>query len=42
VFGSIELAILALAMTLMIFWRHRENIARLRAGTETRIGESRR
>jgi glycerol-3-phosphate acyltransferase PlsY len=38
VFASIELAILALAMTLMIFWRHRENIARLRAGTETRIG----
>jgi len=41
-FGSIELAIVALAMTLMIFWRHRENIARLRAGTETRIGTSRR
>ncbi|HEU0146358.1 MAG TPA: glycerol-3-phosphate 1-O-acyltransferase PlsY, partial [Bradyrhizobium sp.] len=40
VFGSMDLAILALAMTLMIFWRHRENIARLRAGTETRIGKS--
>jgi acyl phosphate:glycerol-3-phosphate acyltransferase len=42
VFASIELAILALVMTLIIFWRHRENIARLRAGTETRIGRSRR
>jgi glycerol-3-phosphate acyltransferase PlsY len=42
VFASIELAILALVMTLMIFWRHRENIARLRAGKETRIGRSRR
>ena len=26
------------AMTLLIVWRHRENIARLRAGTESRIG----
>lgn len=25
-------------MTLLIIWRHRENIARLRAGTESRIG----
>jgi glycerol-3-phosphate acyltransferase PlsY len=40
-FSSIELAILALVMTLVIFWTHRENIVRLRAGTETRIGESR-
>ncbi|MGA8603294.1 MAG: glycerol-3-phosphate acyltransferase, partial [Beijerinckiaceae bacterium] len=36
--GSIELAIVVLIMTLVIFWRHRENIARLRAGTETKIG----
>jgi glycerol-3-phosphate acyltransferase PlsY len=36
--GRIELAILALVMTLLILWTHRENIARLRAGTETRIG----
>ncbi|MDA8869805.1 glycerol-3-phosphate 1-O-acyltransferase PlsY [Rhizobiaceae bacterium] len=27
-----------LAMTAVSFWRHRENIARLRAGTESRIG----
>jgi glycerol-3-phosphate acyltransferase PlsY len=41
VLGRVQPAILTLAMTLMIFWRHRENIARLRAGTETRIGRSR-
>jgi acyl phosphate:glycerol-3-phosphate acyltransferase len=27
------------AMTLLIVWRHRENIARLAAGTESRLGE---
>ena len=26
-------------LTLLIFWRHRDNITRLRAGTETRIGQ---
>lgn len=26
-------------MTLLIFWRHRENIGRLKAGTESRIGK---
>jgi len=36
--GSIEVAIVVLILTLVIFWRHRENIARLRAGTETKIG----
>ncbi|HMS02138.1 MAG TPA: glycerol-3-phosphate 1-O-acyltransferase PlsY [Gemmatimonadaceae bacterium] len=29
---------LALAVTAFVFWTHRENIARLRAGTERRIG----
>jgi glycerol-3-phosphate acyltransferase PlsY len=28
----------AVAMTLLVFWRHRSNIAKLRDGTETRIG----
>jgi glycerol-3-phosphate acyltransferase PlsY len=37
-FCSMELAILALVMVLLIIWKHRENIVRLRAGTETRIG----
>ncbi len=30
---------LTLVLTALIFWRHRENIARLRAGTEPRIGK---
>lgn len=29
---------LGIALTLIIFWRHRANIARLRAGTEPKIG----
>ena len=29
--------ILGILLTLLVFWRHRENIARLRAGTEPRI-----
>jgi glycerol-3-phosphate acyltransferase PlsY len=37
--GSLDLAVIALVMTLLILWKHRENIARLRAGTETRIGK---
>ncbi|WP_299969801.1 glycerol-3-phosphate 1-O-acyltransferase PlsY [uncultured Roseobacter sp.] len=31
-------AILALALAALVFWRHRGNIARIRAGTEPRIG----
>lgn len=31
---------LALAVTAFVFWTHRENIARLRAGTERRLGRS--
>lgn len=30
---------LSIVLTLLIFWRHRENIARIRAGTESRIGQ---
>jgi glycerol-3-phosphate acyltransferase PlsY len=26
-------------LALALFWKHRENIARLRAGTESRIGQ---
>ena len=39
VLGAPSLIVLALALTALIFWRHRENIARLRAGTESRIGK---
>jgi glycerol-3-phosphate acyltransferase PlsY len=35
---STDLAVLGLMMVLLILWKHRENIARLRAGTETKIG----
>ncbi|MCV2889412.1 glycerol-3-phosphate 1-O-acyltransferase PlsY [Ruegeria aquimaris] len=30
---------LGVVLTLMVFWRHRANIARLRAGTEPKIGQ---
>lgn len=38
-FGAPSLIGLALVLTVLIFWRHTENIARLRAGTESRIGK---
>ena len=31
--------ILGIVVTLLVFWRHRENIARLKAGTEPKIGQ---
>ena len=34
--GAVVLAVL---LTALIFWRHRENIARIRAGTEPKIGQ---
>jgi glycerol-3-phosphate acyltransferase PlsY len=34
-----NLAILLVACSLIIFWKHRENIQRLMAGTEPRIGQ---
>jgi glycerol-3-phosphate acyltransferase PlsY len=36
--GRFDLALLFLGITLLIFWKHRENIARLVAGTESRVG----
>ena len=38
-FGRIEMTALCLALTLLIFWRHRANLDRLRAGTEPKIGK---
>lgn len=32
---------LGIALTLLVFWRHRGNIQRLRAGTEPKIGQKR-
>jgi len=31
--------ILVFVLTLLLFWRHRSNLARIRAGTEPRIGQ---
>ena len=38
-FGQPVLASLLVVMTLLLFYKHRENIKRLQAGTEGRIGE---
>ncbi|RJF78816.1 glycerol-3-phosphate 1-O-acyltransferase PlsY [Rhodopseudomonas palustris] len=38
-FGHPALASLFAVLTLLLFWMHRENIKRLQAGTESRIGE---
>ena len=37
-FGQAAMVALALALTLVIFWRHKANISRLRQGTEPKIG----
>jgi glycerol-3-phosphate acyltransferase PlsY len=31
--------LLCLLLTLIVFWRHRANITRIRAGTEPKIGQ---
>ena len=38
-FGLPELASLFVVLTLLTFYAHRENIKRLQAGTESKIGE---
>ena len=38
-FGPGAIFLLSAILTLLVFWRHRENIARLRAGTEPKIGK---
>ena len=37
--GSGQALLLGIALTLVVFWRHRENIRRIRAGTEPKIGQ---
>jgi acyl phosphate:glycerol-3-phosphate acyltransferase len=39
-FGHLALASLFAVLTLLLFYMHRENIRRLRAGTESKIGQS--
>jgi glycerol-3-phosphate acyltransferase PlsY len=38
--GRFDLALLFLGFSLLVFWKHRQNIARLFAGTEPRVGRS--
>jgi acyl phosphate:glycerol-3-phosphate acyltransferase len=38
-FGHLALASLFAVLTLLLFWSHRENIKRLQAGTEGKIGQ---
>ena len=37
--GYPQFFVLGVILTLVVFWRHRDNIARIRAGTEPRIGQ---
>jgi glycerol-3-phosphate acyltransferase PlsY len=39
-FGRFDLAILYIGFGLLVFWKHRGNVERLLAGTESRIGKS--
>jgi len=32
--------LLGVVLTLLVYWRHRENVARIKAGTEPKIGKS--
>ncbi len=38
-FGRLDLIITGTLLTLLIYWRHRENLARLKDGTEPKIGK---
>ncbi|QUJ75599.1 glycerol-3-phosphate 1-O-acyltransferase PlsY [Sulfitobacter albidus] len=39
VLGAGHGLVMGIVLTLLVFWRHRENIARIKAGTEPRIGK---
>ncbi|APE42584.1 glycerol-3-phosphate acyltransferase [Sulfitobacter alexandrii] len=40
VFGAGQALLLGAVLTLLVFWRHRGNIKRIKAGTEPRIGKA--
>jgi glycerol-3-phosphate acyltransferase PlsY len=40
-FGDFELTILFIALSLMVLWKHQDNISRLLSGTEPRVGKTR-
>ncbi len=37
--GQTQIFLLGVILTLLVYWRHRSNIARIRAGTEPKIGQ---
>jgi len=37
--GVMDVAVLFIALTLIVLWKHRDNIARLLGGTEPRVGQ---
>lgn len=39
ILGAGQFLVLGAVLTLLVFWRHRANIARIRAGTEPKIGQ---
>lgn len=39
VMGRTDLIVMGACLTLLIFWRHRENLARIKAGTEPKVGQ---
>ncbi|MFC5430093.1 glycerol-3-phosphate 1-O-acyltransferase PlsY [Paraburkholderia denitrificans] len=41
-FGPNVIALAVLGMSLLLFWRHRSNISKLIAGTESRIGDKKK
>lgn len=40
ILGAANALVLGVVLTLLIFWRHRANIKRIRAGTEPKIGKT--
>lgn len=42
IFGVSTLFPLLLGFALLVIWKHRENVARLRAGTESKVGKEKR
>ena len=40
--GSLAMSVAAIIMTLLLFWRHRSNIANLLAGNESKIGSKKK
>lgn len=37
--GRVDLLLMGFCLTALIYWRHRENLARIKAGTEPKVGK---